>query len=1729
MYSRKLSASVLAIVLSTAAFAFASWDAKGDVGSADGWGYTWTDSNAPEPSVAFDWMEISSTGTDVGFYNADNSYLGPFPVNFDFVMYGQTYTQFYISCNGFISFGSGVSGSYNYPIPYQYDSVNNIVAPFWDDLVVDDWPYNTGAVYYETIGASPNSQLVVEYYQVSRDYYYNLMTFEIILNETGEIWFQYLTMNSEAGSSATVGIENVDGTVGHAYSYNEAVISDGLAIMFEEGVIGFGPDLAEMSGWGSSVQYELTLRNGQAITDSFDIDVDYSYLGWTVEVRDESYLVLVDNNLNGLPDTGDLSSGELVLLYVIITIPAAPADQNETTVLLASSFADPTVNDTATLTTRAYQAALSPPHSDYGYDSDSDGDYDSLVIDVVVDSVAGGYLSVSAYLYDYALTDYIVYGWGGASAPIGTSTISIFFDGEDIHGSAIDGPYQVYIWLYDKDGYGIAFDVHETSSYSYTDFDEPVAMFLPPHSDYALDDDSNGMYDYLIVNVSLQVYEAGYYTVEADLEDSYWGDWIAYLECSEYLDAGANVMQLMFPAWEVNESYLDDTCEVYMSLYLANTTWVANDQHTTGYYIYTDFEGLPVAFVPPHDDYAEDTDSDGYYNRLVITIYIECFETGVYDLVVWVYDPWGYYVRDVFETLSIDSGSAYEYALVLTSDEVRSIGRSGYWDFTMYLYDNETAVQYDYDYYETDSYYWYDDFDIVGAYFDSMDDFGRDTDTDGLYNEVVVTLTIYPQSTGYFQIEAYVYDYYYNWMDLVEEVVFLEEGVLYDFELVIDGYDILINGIQGYFYLDLYINDEMGSYNYEYDWYYTSYYYLDNFDRIGAFFELPHDDYGLDLDGDDLYDYLIFEILVNASTSGYYDLEVDVYDYWGYYDYYWIELYLPADTVTTVEIEIDSYSIIRNGVSGYWYLDMYLYDHATMFNYDSDYYYTDDYYYVSDFDPPGVMFDPPHDDYSYDADDDSYYDFLVVEVRLDCTESGVYTVTGDLYDNWGGYITTVSESRSMNVGGRSVDLVYEGWMIEFNGVSGYFEVQLEVENEDGLELDYDTHYTDYYYYYDFAQPPAEFVAPHDDSAHDTDDDGLFDYLQVDVSVDAYVAGEYAIYAVLYDGFGDPSDYAAAEAYLDEGSNTVELVFSGWSIAVSGSDPWYVALELYDDSGSVMDYDSHDIWGSYSRTAFDSTTPTFRSAWAFDPVTVDGVAEADEWLGVVGVDVVSADGMNGIETTIYVRNNDTHLFVLVDATGDTSASAQDGALVAFDTGNDEVLSDGHEDMFAVVTTSAGYDTNHMVFDSWYSDWQTECAPFDDSNLDHEGLAGAAGFGTSPWSTTSHRIYELCIPLALIMASPGDVLGFAGLPTPMDGDTEVYSAWPAYVEDDYPPPSFYGDLVLSVEPPLTTIELSGDEGEEGWYLSSVEATLSADDGVGTVNHTYYRVDGGSWTEYSDTFTVTGDGVHTVEFYSDDVAGNEEPVHTVYVMIDTESPETVAAVEGTEGLDEWIVSEATIVFDREDNASGVSVTMYRLNDGDWMERSGATLDVDVAGSHTLEYYSIDVAGNEEDIKTIEFKVDAIPPVTTAYVDGSTVTLNVSDDASGASATWYRVDDGDWTAYEGPFKVKGSGNHTVQFYSTDAAGNNETTKSVVVQGSSSAAFFGMDLWVLLLILAATIVMAIAVIFGMRRRSRMRGAGPVIRDQVPAVSQMQMEQQQWPQQQPPPPGEEPPPPGQEK
>ncbi|RKZ01206.1 MAG: hypothetical protein DRQ10_02575, partial [Candidatus Hydrothermota bacterium] len=125
------------------------------------------------------------------------------------------------STNGYLCFSGEDYDDYsNDPIPYQW-SPNDLIAVFWDDLKFRD------GSHLDTIsGVTPEGvrYFVIEYDSVSfYAYPEQFITFEAILYEDGSIVLQYLDLGTNDithGASATVGIENQDGTIGLQYLYD---------------------------------------------------------------------------------------------------------------------------------------------------------------------------------------------------------------------------------------------------------------------------------------------------------------------------------------------------------------------------------------------------------------------------------------------------------------------------------------------------------------------------------------------------------------------------------------------------------------------------------------------------------------------------------------------------------------------------------------------------------------------------------------------------------------------------------------------------------------------------------------------------------------------------------------------------------------------------------------------------------------------------------------------------------------------------------------------------------------------------------------------------------------------------------------------------------------------------------------------------------------------------------------------------------------------------------------------------------------------------------------------------------------------------------------------------------------------------------------------------------------------------------------------------------------------
>jgi subtilisin family serine protease len=151
----------------------------------------------------------------------------PFPVP----LYGALYTSATVSTNGNIAFAGATTSQTNTAIP-NTSAPNGALYPLWDDLWVD----SSAAVYSGVVGTAPNRKFAIEWRNV-RSYFdaTQRLSFVAEIGEDGNVTYRYKDVagtSYEAGSSATIGLENAAGTDAFQYSLNQAVLGEGTAISF---------------------------------------------------------------------------------------------------------------------------------------------------------------------------------------------------------------------------------------------------------------------------------------------------------------------------------------------------------------------------------------------------------------------------------------------------------------------------------------------------------------------------------------------------------------------------------------------------------------------------------------------------------------------------------------------------------------------------------------------------------------------------------------------------------------------------------------------------------------------------------------------------------------------------------------------------------------------------------------------------------------------------------------------------------------------------------------------------------------------------------------------------------------------------------------------------------------------------------------------------------------------------------------------------------------------------------------------------------------------------------------------------------------------------------------------------------------------------------------------------------------------------------------------------------
>jgi peptidoglycan/xylan/chitin deacetylase (PgdA/CDA1 family) len=284
-----------------------------------------------------------------------------------------------------------------------------------------------------------------------------------------------------------------------------------------------------------------------------------------------------------------------------------------------------------------------------------------------------------------------------------------------------------------------------------------------------------------------------------------------------------------------------------------------------------------------------------------------------------------------------------------------------------------------------------------------------------------------------------------------------------------------------------------------------------------------------------------------------------------------------------------------------------------------------------------------------------------------------------------------------------------------------------------------------------------------------------------------------------------------------------------------------------------------------------------------------------------------------------------------------------------------------------------------------------------------------------------------------------------------------------------------IQIDTTAPTTTISCNGAACSAGWYNGPVQVTLSASEtgGPGVAN-TYYTTDGSaptmSSTLYTGAFTVPATA--TVKFFSTDNAGNAEAVNSQQVQIDTSPPSTTISCNGAACSSGWYNGSVKVALPAADNSggSGVNSTFYTTDGSDPATSPTATLytgPFTVPATATVKYYSTDMAGNSEAVKSQLIQIDTAAPTTTISCNGGAcstgwynaavkVTLAATDNTggSGVNKTYYTTDGSTpttlSTVYTGAFTVPKTA--TVKFFSVDNVGNSGAVKSQLIQIDTTA-----------------------------------------------------------------------------
>jgi len=169
-----------------------------------------------------------------------------------------------------------------------------------------------------------------------------------------------------------------------------------------------------------------------------------------------------------------------------------------------------------------------------------------------------------------------------------------------------------------------------------------------------------------------------------------------------------------------------------------------------------------------------------------------------------------------------------------------------------------------------------------------------------------------------------------------------------------------------------------------------------------------------------------------------------------------------------------------------------------------------------------------------------------------------------------------------------------------------------------------------------------------------------------------------------------------------------------------------------------------------------------------------------------------------------------------------------------------------------------------------------------------------------------------------------------------------------------------LTVSVdnEPPLVNI-IAGDPKANNagitYITGSTPISLSAED-ISGVASLSYKIDGGAWRPYSEPFTITSEGSHTVYAKASDFLGHTSAEISLTITVDTTAPSV--SIPGSSGGALSLEYGSILTIQCTDSGVGGCKVYYSFTgDSPWTEY---TVPITMLNSNNITFYAVDGVGN-------------------------------------------------------------------------------------------------------------------------------------------------------------------------